>query len=97
MISGGVLEPTFGISVSKVHDVIGGFHHFFDCSWAYTIISLPIYKVQPPHAEHVVRKDDVFIKELPDVLGVISLPLFPTDAHQFRVCWWYEKFCCKNT
>ena len=62
----GVVDPSFGIIVSKGNDIVSHHHHLFNCSWVDDIIPQSVQKVQPPHAEHVVREDEVFHKEVYD-------------------------------
>ena len=55
-----------------------------------------IQQVQTPCAENVVREDEVFLWEDPEVLEIIFLPHDSVSAHQLHVLWWEKAVCCPN-
>ena len=64
---GGILEPEFGIGVSKGRAIFGHHQHLFNCPWLDYIMSQSIQKGQPPCNEHVVCEDEVFIRKVTEV------------------------------
>ena len=56
-----LLDPEFGIGVSKGHYVVV-YHHLLDYTQVDGIMSQFVHKLQPPRAEHVVCEDELFIR-----------------------------------
>ena len=70
----GVLYPAFGIYVAKGRGIVDHCQKFFNFPLAGYIMPQSFQKVQPPRSEHRVHEDEVFLKEVPEALGAISLP-----------------------
>ena len=54
-------------------------------------------KVQPPRVDNVVFEEGVFLREVPKVFVIISLPCAAASSYQFRIHWWDEAVFCQNT
>ena len=73
-------------------DIVGRCQHLFNFLWVDDIIYQSVQTVQPPLSQHVLHKDEVFLREVPELLLVIPIPCISASSHQFRICWWYEAF-----
>ena len=62
----GLLEPEFGIGVANGHDVVGRQQYLFNCPQNDDILYQSIQRVQPPCTDHVVREDEVILREGPE-------------------------------
>ena len=67
------IEPVFGICIANGNDVVGHHQHLFNRPWTDDIMYQYRHQGQPQQTEHVVRKDEIFIWEYPELLGIISL------------------------
>ena len=59
--SGGLLEPVFGIGVSQSHEVGGHCQHLFNIPRPDDAVYQYLQQVYPPHAEYVVREDEILL------------------------------------
>ena len=57
-----LLEPAFGIGVSKIHDIVVNRQHLFNCPQVDDIMSHYVHKVQTPYSDHVVHEDEVLLR-----------------------------------
>ena len=89
----GIIEPMFAIGLSKCSDIFGHHQHLFNFPWEDDIISKSVQKLQPPRDDQVLREDEVFWGELPELLRVIYLPCLSTSTHKFIACCWYGAVC----
>ena len=80
----GLLELSFGIGVSKVHEIVGHRHHLFNCTWADFVIYRSVQKAKQPCAEHVLHDYGVLLRERSVVLDII-VHLLPSNSSVF-VC-----------
>ena len=76
-----LIEPAFDIGVSKGNDIFSCHWNLFNCLWSDYIMSQSIQKVQPPRDDHVVRVDEVFLREGYELLGVIYLSCVSVSVH----------------
>ena len=82
---GRVSEPVFRVCASQIHEVGGHYHNLFNRSSPDDLVYRSYQQVCPPHAEYVVREDEVFLWEYLEVLGVISLTFALEYSHQFYI------------
>ena len=58
----GIIDPAFGIDVSKGLDVVDNQQNLLNQPRADDIMYQSIQKVQPPHAEQVLHEDEGFLR-----------------------------------
>ena len=59
--SGGLLEPVFGICIAQSHKVGVHHQHLFNRPRPDDAVYQYCQQVYPPHAEYVVREDEILL------------------------------------
>ena len=86
----GIHQYVSGICVAQIHEACGYHHHLLNWTRLYGILSQNRQKRQPPHADHVVCKDEVLFWKNLEALGVVYPPWALTSDHQLYIHQWDE-------